>query len=389
MLHRVPATAKNVARRVVQRLPERWQGRLRAGYHSALDTDEAFVARVYDRLLGRPPDADMAAATIERLRAGTHREEIVLEVALSHECAVTSLEQWSLRRPGSDDLPDLTSERPDAYEVVCDRGHREVLTFVVRDADDFDWLESRIVKHGYYELPGVWTYEVDKDKRLMADMVASFTPANVLEVGCSSGAVLSLLADRGISVTGVDISRAALDHAPANVRDRILIGDLLDLDIAERYSELYGLDIFEHMNPNRVPKYLGRAASLLHDGGWLFTVLPAFGADPVFGDVFPAYLRDWPDTGGDRGLYDRLHVDDRGYPLHGHLVWATWQWWVEQFERAGFRRVEAVERALHRRYDEHLAPARKGFFVFRKGGAHAGVDAMVARLGSEPAAVSP
>jgi hypothetical protein len=64
-----------------------------------------------------------------------------------------------------------------------------------------------------------------------------------------------------------------------------------------------------------------------------------------------------------------LHVDDRGWPLHGHLIWATASWWVAQFEGAGLQRERDVERPLHARFDpsfDATGPARKQFFVFRR-----------------------
>ena len=64
-----------------------------------------------------------------------------------------------------------------------------------------------------------------------------------------------------------------------------------------------------------------------------------------------------------------LHVDDRGWPLHGHLIWATATWWAATFEAAGFRRRPDLERELHTQFDvriDEIAPARKAFFVFER-----------------------
>lgn len=148
--------------------------------------------------------------------------------------------------------------------------------------------------------------------------------------------------------------------------------------------------MFEHLNPNRLAEYLARAVALLGDGGYLYAALPAFGDDPVFGQIFPLYLRDWHgDIAQDRH-FQLLHTDGKGYPLNGHLIWADSRWWVTQFERHGLERVEAVERAVHERYDHFFdgyATARKAFYVFAKNGRPETHQAVIYRLRSEPSAV--
>ena len=62
-------------------------------------------------------------------------------------------------------------------------------------------------------------------------------------------------------------------------------------------------------------------------------------------------------------------MDDRGYPIHGHLAWADAAWWTRRFEQAGFTRDVEIERALHHKYDGYMAkrsPARRAYFVFGK-----------------------
>jgi len=108
---------------------------------------------------------------------------------------------------------------------------------------------------------------------------------------------------------------------------------------------------------------------LLVDGGWLFANIPAFGWDSVFDEVFPIYLDRWRTEQSRNGRFSFLPVDAAGLPLHGHLVWATAQWWQRSFTEAGFVRQMEVERALHEVYDTFYlssAPARRSLFVFSK-----------------------
>ena len=88
-----------------------------------------------------------------------------------------------------------------------------------------------------------------------------------------------------------------------------------------------------------------------------------------FGEVATYHLTAWQESGRVEP-FQALHVDDRGWPLHGHLIWATATWWAKAFEAAGFRRRPDVERQVHTQFDariDKIAPARKAFFVFQRG----------------------
>ena len=63
-----------------------------------------------------------------------------------------------------------------------------------------------------------------------------------------------------------------------------------------------------------------------------------------------------------------LHVNEAGWPLNGHLTWATAAWWQESFQEVGFQR-ESESNAPCTEFTtvfEITAPARKSFFVFSK-----------------------
>ena len=183
--------------------------------------------------------------------------------------------------------------------------------------------------------------------------------------------MLQCLDDLGVHAEGIEISAMARDKAPAGVRERIHHGDLLRLDLPSRYDLLFGLDIFEHLNPNRLDAYISRIAAVTTAGARLFCNIPAFGRDAVFGTVFPFYIDGWEAESAAGVPFTSLEVDALGYPIHGHLTWADASWWTRQFEKAGFRREFDTERRLHTKYDGYFdkhAPARKSFFVFAKSG---------------------
>jgi 2-polyprenyl-3-methyl-5-hydroxy-6-metoxy-1,4-benzoquinol methylase len=273
-------------------------------------------------------------------------------------------------KPHAPTLASIRTLRPDRYSEAIDTSNGQTISvFDVARPEDFDWLEQMILENGYYEQPGVWNLGVDFDKRAMADIIVSFAPERALELGCAAGAVLASLDDMGVQAEGVEISSMAIARAPEHVRGRIHAGDLIEIDLPSAYDVVFGLDVFEHLNPNRLDAYIRRLSEISRPGAHLFCNIPAFGTDAVFGTVFPLYVDSWSTEAAAGRLFSRLHVDALGYPIHGHLIWADCRWWVSRFEAQGFRREVPIEQALHRKYDGYMdkrSRARKAFFVFSK-----------------------
>jgi hypothetical protein len=358
--------------------------RLKARLEPILLSDTDFVDSAFREILGR--DADQGGLEFYRglLRQGVRRNAVFLDIMRSEEFKRTL-------GPGvRSSLPNLVALRPERYRRTVDRSTgQSILVFDAATPADADWLEEAIIAHGYYEKPGVWVLDVDFDKRLAAEMLSAFAPAAALELGCAAGAVLECLQNLGIDAEGVDISAMAVQRASERVRERIHQGDILSLDLPKKYDLLFGLDVFEHLNPNKLDAYLARLAGVTSHDAFLFCNIPAFGEDPVFGTVFPFYVDGWNEDAAAGKPFARLHADDEGYPLHGHLVWADAAWWTGRFARAGFARDVEIERAFHRKYDGYMekrSPARRAFFVFGKPASAARRTGVLGRI-SAPSAV--
>lgn len=342
-------------RRFIKRLKGRWG--------SAFQSNDQFIEAAFREILGRNADLDGLNHYRRVLREGVGRTAVLLEIMRSEESTAKLT-----KRPSS--LPSLRSIRPERYRDVVDRSNGQTIpVFEAASNSDFDWLETAIMTNGYYENPGVWNLGIDADKRVIAEIVASFPTTRVLELGCASGAVLECLQDYGVMAEGVEISSMALAHASPRVRDRIHHGDLLSLDLKGGYDLVFGLDIFEHLNPNRIDMYISRLTDILSRSGYLFCNIPVFGADPVFGTVFPFYIDGWDYDASAERPFSTLQVDELGYPIHGHLTWADAQWWAKRFAAHGFNREMDIERALHDKYDRYMekrAPARRSYFVWSR-----------------------
>lgn len=358
--------------------------RLRSRLGPALQSDSAFVETAYLEILGRPADQDGLDHYKRLLRDGLGRTAVLLSLVRSDE--FTS--RLARKTPA---LPSLRTLRPQRYRDAIDRTNGEsIAVFDAESAADFDWLEMAILQNGYYEQPGVWNLGVDLDKRVIAEIIAAFAPQRALELGCAAGAVLECLQEHAVYAEGVEISTTAIARASPGVRNRIHHGDLLSLELPHGHDMVFGLDVFEHLNPNRLDGYVQELTRIARDGAWFFCNIPAFGSDDVFGTVFPLYVDGWERDAAAGRHFSTIHVDELGYPIHGHLTWADTRWWVERFEATGLRRAIEVERALHRKYDPYMrkrSPARLAYFVFAKNGSSDAEKAVVCRIDGEPSRV--
>ena len=250
-------------RRVLKRLKARWG--------PSLQSDTAFVEAAYLEILGRPADQDGLDHYCRLLGDGLGRTAVLLSLMRSDEFT------RKLTRTTTT-LPSLRAKRPDRYRDTIDRTNGDAIpVFDVQSPSDLDWLEAAILENGYYDKPGVWNLGIDVDKTVVAEIIASFEPTRPLELGCAAGAVLECLQSRGVEAEGIEISSSVIASAPESVRGRIHQGDLLSLDLPAVHDMVFGLDVFEHLNPNRLDTVhradrsdheRRRMALLQHPGVW-------------------------------------------------------------------------------------------------------------------------
>jgi SAM-dependent methyltransferase len=137
----------------------------------------------------------------------------------------------------------------------------------------------------------------------------------VLDIGCAGGYLAEILAQRGFSVTGIDLPgtpHSSGIHFVAADLDR----GLPSLDGCFDY--ILCADVLEHLRePERL---LRECRERLAPGGALIASLPNSGHAYFRGHVlmgrFPQH---------DRGLFDRTHMQ-----------FYTWHGWVDLLARAGF-----------------------------------------------------
>ncbi len=327
--------------------------------------DRQFVQLCYRFFLQRDADPDGERGFVDKLRNGDSRAEIVQEILKSHEF------KDLMRTCDPPELPSLRKIRPEKYEPCREfDSERDALAFRITSPSDYDWLEEMIITHGYYDNNGIWNFEVDDDKRVIAHMAQLLQPGKSVELGCFTGSVVKLMREAGIAAEGVEISHLAMSRAYRQVRPHIHFGDIRRLDLPFDYDLILAMDIFEHLNPNNLGEYIVRCRDLLGEGGYILTNIPAYGDDPVFGEVHTLVFDEWKEEACTENSFSTLHVDGDGWPICGHLIWGTSRWWLHQFEARGFAREIEIEKALHAKFDcfiEEKTPARKSFYVFSCG----------------------
>lgn len=89
----------------------------------------------------------------------------------------------------------------------------------------------------------------------------------VLEAGCGTGTVISLMARRGYRVTGIDLSLPALAHARSHTR-RLAAARVESLPFPDRaFSLVYSAGVFDLLSEEDLTTAVGEALRVVGSGG--------------------------------------------------------------------------------------------------------------------------
>jgi SAM-dependent methyltransferase len=108
---------------------------------------------------------------------------------------------------------------------------------------------------------------IDRFHRKVVSEIVALSPQSFLDAGCGEGFVARRVIDAapGITLTGCDVSEAALDIAAgANPEARFMIGSVVDLPFPNRSFDVVGcFEVLEHLPedlPLRALSEMGRVA---------------------------------------------------------------------------------------------------------------------------------
>ena len=190
-----------------------------------------------------------------------------------------------------------------------------------------------------------------------------FAAERMVDVGCATGFVVNHLRTAGRDAWGTDFSEYAVTHAPLETRPYLVQGNSLCLPYADSSFELViCLETLEHLWPQDIDRAISELCRI--SSRWVFASIPSFGFNdfgpPGLEIVLPSNLED-ARLGRS---FREVPLDPDGYPHHGHLTLATFQWWTEQFKAHGLSRLGWLERQINR--DADADPALWQFYALQK-----------------------
>jgi hypothetical protein len=316
---------------------------------------EEFLTGLYAEFFGRTPDEEGFLSNMAALEGGLPAHKMVSNFLNSPEFE-SSIQKRAF--PGII-LPNLRELYPQSY-----RDENGAIVYLAESDDRITFMERMIKTCGYYDRFGAWSTIIDEDKKRIAQLVECCGAKSCLEVGCFNAPILSLLKDRGMKVTGIDLSHLAFVVAFPNIRRDMIWGDLLTVNLEQKFDCIVALDVLEHVSPLVLSDHILRINGALNEDGLAIINSPMFGADDIFGTVFPQYIDEWIAT-GDRDFFRHWPCDPQGWPIHGHMVLGSPKWWQARFAEHGLVRSKEIEISLQQIFGKYFswAPARKSLFV--------------------------
>ncbi len=200
-----------------------------------------------------------------------------------------------------------------------------------------------------------------------------FAPSRVLDLGCAKGFLVDALRRTKIDAWGLDVSSYAINAAPPAVRPYVAVGSCTDIDKpACAFDLVVCNETLEHLTEENALRTVAEIYRVSAGKAWITT--PSLGPND-FGPpngwpqgkiqeaALPRYLanRDFPDP----APIEDLQLDDRGRPIHGHLIAASYRWWTRIFTRQGFIRRGDIERRMNKA-EPLLAQGLWNSYVFEK-----------------------
>jgi hypothetical protein len=234
-----------------------------------LTSPEQVATALYRGFLDREPDLAGLADKVALIRSGQALEDVIRTFVDSQEFHSRLIQTLVPPAP----VPDLKTSLPDKYEAQLVRG-TPMTVYVARTDPDIALMTSLIDRHRFYDRFGVWSPVIDRDKEITAAIVRGLGARSCFELGCFTGPVMSLLADAGVDVLGVEVSHLAIAFAYPNIREAIMFGDLLTLNIDRQFDVVLCMDVLEHISPLRLDQYIEKIASIVDKDGYVYLNSP-------------------------------------------------------------------------------------------------------------------
>jgi 2-polyprenyl-3-methyl-5-hydroxy-6-metoxy-1,4-benzoquinol methylase len=207
-----------------------------------------------------------------------------------------------------------------------------------------------------------------------------FQPAMVLDVGCAKGFQVGALRSLGIQAWGIDISEYAVKAAPPEVSPWLRVESCTGMAFPdESFDLLLALETMEHIPPADIERTIRELYRVGRK--WLWASVPCMGGNRygldgiVEGKINEDHLDLYHDKVIDHAPLKHLILDINGYPIHGHITIASFDWWTAAFNEGGFIRRGDLERVVNEKFPSAHVGLRN-CMVFEKAAYGAGAESI-------------
>jgi SAM-dependent methyltransferase len=159
--------------------------------------------------------------------------------------------------------------------------------------------------------------------------IAGDTPLRILDVGCAQGTLALMLAERGHTVTAIDIRPQFLAYAKSRYTKgdiQFIAANALEDELPGEHDLIFANQVIEHLVYPR--QFLSRLGLLLKPGGCLVTTTPNH-------DYIKNHLPNYTELGDPRG-WEHLQFTADG---DGHFFAYSAEELQTLFESVGFAQV--------------------------------------------------
>lgn len=164
----------------------------------------------------------------------------------------------------------------------------------------------------------------------VASILSSIIPKRqgrkYLSLGCGYGDDVATFRADGWEAYGIDLSEAAVSNAAPEVKDCVLLGNVLDpavlADVGENFTVIVSFDFWEHIWEGETAALMARVYELLAPGGIHFNIICTRGAAEQDHVYKPGI---------------KFTKDNSWLLASGHVNVRRWSYWIQEFTRFGFR----------------------------------------------------